>query len=217
MSERQGDKETRRQGEGETSRAGAIRQANPNDKHSQPPTDAHTSISLSPCLPVSLSIPRKITLQEWHEQYRALKSHGLQEPSYGGALDRHVSEGGDYRLTRLAFDNSPAALRLWNFLLTEEDRLRAAARAGKKIVGAMKDLGTVPVLAYSLPNTIAFYPDGAWWIPCVMEMTSRDLHIADSLGIDESFCPVRAMLGAFVTGEHFPMPDLRLLQLPGDE
>ena len=26
--------------------------------------------------------------------------------------------------------------------------------------------------------------------------------------MDESFCPVRAMLGAFLTGAHFPIPDL---------
>jgi benzoyl-CoA reductase/2-hydroxyglutaryl-CoA dehydratase subunit BcrC/BadD/HgdB len=41
-----------------------------------------------------------------------------------------------------------------------------------------------------------------------MELSSRDLEIADSLGIDESFCPVRAMLGAFLTEAHFPIPDL---------
>ncbi len=29
----------------------------------------------------------------------------------------------------------------------------------------MKDLGTVPVMAYALPNLVAFYPDGAWWMP----------------------------------------------------
>jgi len=72
----------------------------------------------------------------------------------------------------------------------------------------MKDLGTVPLLAYALPNVVAFYPDGAWWIPCVMEMNAGLLSIADSLGVDESFCPVRAMLGAFVTEGHFPIPDL---------
>jgi benzoyl-CoA reductase/2-hydroxyglutaryl-CoA dehydratase subunit BcrC/BadD/HgdB len=71
----------------------------------------------------------------------------------------------------------------------------------------MKDLGTVPVMAYSFENLVAFYPDGAWWIPCVMELSAGLLSIADSLGIDESFCPVRAMLGAFVTGAHFPLPD----------
>jgi len=40
-----------------------------------------------------------------------------------------------------------------------------------------------------------------------MELSAGLLSIADSLGIDESFCPVRAMLGAFVTGAHFPLPD----------
>ena len=32
---------------------------------------------------------------------------------------------------RLRIDNSPAALRLWNFLLSEEDRLRQARAEGK--------------------------------------------------------------------------------------
>ena len=47
-------------------------------------------------------------------------------------------------------DNSAAALRLWNFLLSEEDRLHRCVAEGKKLVGTMKDLGTVPVMAYSL-------------------------------------------------------------------
>lgn len=151
--------------------------------------------------------PRQITLQEWDERYQRLQVQGLSQPSYGGPLGRHVDEG-DTRLLKLRFDNSLAALRLWNFLLTEEDRLQAAREAGKKLVGTMKDLGTVPVLAYSLDNLVAFYPDGAWWIPCVMETNSGLLQIADALGIDESFCPVRAMLGAFITQAHFPLPDL---------
>ena len=151
--------------------------------------------------------PRQITLQEWDRGYERLQAAGVSQPTYGGPLGRHVDEG-DARLLKLRFDNSPAALRLWNFLLTEEDRLRAARDNGKKLVGAMKDLGTVPVMAYSLDNLVAFYPDGAWWIPCVMEVNSGLLQIADSLGIDESFCPVRAMLGAFVTEAHFPIPDL---------
>jgi benzoyl-CoA reductase/2-hydroxyglutaryl-CoA dehydratase subunit BcrC/BadD/HgdB len=151
--------------------------------------------------------PRQITLQEWDDRYERLQAHGLPQPAYGGPLGRHVDDG-DTRLLKLRFDNSPAALRLWNFLLTEEDRLRAARDCGKKLIGTMKDLGTVPVMAYSLDNLVAFYPDGAWWIPCVMEVNSGLLQIADSLGIDESFCPVRAMLGAFVTEAHFPIPDL---------
>jgi benzoyl-CoA reductase/2-hydroxyglutaryl-CoA dehydratase subunit BcrC/BadD/HgdB len=152
-------------------------------------------------------IPKRITLQEWDLRYEQLVTAGIYQPDYGGPLSRHV-EDGDQRLLKLRYDNSAAALRLWNFLLTEEDRLHDAHKAGKKIVGTMKDLGTVPVMAYCFENIVAFYPDGAWWIPCVMELGAGLLEVADSLGIDESFCPVRAMLGAFITGAHFPIPDL---------
>ncbi|MBN1362800.1 MAG: 2-hydroxyacyl-CoA dehydratase [Sedimentisphaerales bacterium] len=151
--------------------------------------------------------PRQLTLEEWDRRYEQLDQAGLIQPRYGGRLSRHLHDG-DYRLAKLRYDNSPAALRLWNFLLTEEDRLREARECGKRVVGTMKDLGTVPVIAYSFSNLVAFYPDGAWWIPCVMELSAGLLEIADSLGIDESFCPVRAMLGAFVTRCHFPVPDL---------
>jgi benzoyl-CoA reductase/2-hydroxyglutaryl-CoA dehydratase subunit BcrC/BadD/HgdB len=152
-------------------------------------------------------IPKRITLEEWDLRYEQLEKAGTYQPDYGGPLSRHV-EDGDRRLLKLRYDNSAAALRLWNFLLTEEDRLYEARAAGRKIVGTMKDLGTVPVMAYCFDNVVAFYPDGAWWIPCVMELGAGLLQIADSLGIDESFCPVRAMLGAFVTGAHFPIPDM---------
>ncbi len=151
--------------------------------------------------------PGQLTLDKWDAHYRRLLDEGLREPSYGGPLSRHVNDG-DLRLRNLRFDNSPAALRLWNFLLTEDDRLHEARARGRLLVGAMKDLGTVPVLAFSFPNVTAFYPDGAWWTPCVMEMSDSLFAIADSHGIHESFCPVRAMIGAFVNGEHFPIPDL---------
>ena len=84
----------------------------------------------------------------------------------------------------------------------------AAWPKARKLVGTMKDLGTVPVMAYSLSNLVAFYPDGAWWLPCLLEGGDGLLEIADSLGIDDSFCPVRAMLGAFVGGDRFPIPGL---------
>ena len=153
--------------------------------------------------------PEQITLGQWDRRYERLRAAGLTEPAYGGPIGRHVADG-DTRLRKLLYDNSPAALRLWNFLLTEEDRLFEAQRAGGKIVAAMKDLGTVPVMAYSLAEVTAFYPDGAWWIPCIMEHSAGLLAAADALGIDESFCPVRAMLGAFESDAHFPRPDLRI-------
>jgi len=152
--------------------------------------------------------PRKLSLDEWDERYDRLREAGLKEPFYGGALRRHVAEARDYRLQNLRFDNSPAALRLWNFLLTENQRLREARARGEKLVGTMKDLGTVPVMAYALPGVRAFYPDGSWWTPCLMECSDRLLQQAETAGIDASFCPVRAMLPAFLNDEHFPRPDL---------
>lgn len=150
----------------------------------------------------------KLTLSEWDHRYAELVSAGLREPDYGGPLSRHLVAEGDLRLRQLRFDDSPAALRLWNFLLTENQRLRQARARGEKLVGAMKDLGTVPVMAYSLAGVRAFYPDGAWWTPCLMECSDGLLRQAEALGIDASFCPVRAMLPAFQNGEHFPPPDL---------
>jgi benzoyl-CoA reductase/2-hydroxyglutaryl-CoA dehydratase subunit BcrC/BadD/HgdB len=151
--------------------------------------------------------PRRITLAEWDARYAELRAAGMSEPDYGGPLRRHVDDG-DVRLLKLRMDNSAASLRLWNFLLSEEDRLRRSAAEGKKLVGTMKDLGTVPVMAYSFDNLIAFYPDGAWWLPCILGGSAGLLEIADSVGIDDSFCPVRAMIGAFVSRSRFPIPGL---------
>ncbi len=123
-------------------------------------------------------------------------------------MSRHLALEGNLRLRQLRFDNSPAALRLWNFLLTENQRLAEARAAGERLVGTMKDLGTVPVMVYALPGLRAFYPDGAWWTPCLMECSDGLLRQAEAAGIDASFCPVRAMLPAFQNQEHFPRPDL---------
>lgn len=152
--------------------------------------------------------PRQLGLEELAQRHAELVRRGLREPWYGGPLTRHVEREGDLRLRHLRFDNSAAALRLWNFLLTENQRLREARAQGAKLVGTMKDLGTVPVMAYALPHVRAFYPDGAWWTPCLMECSDRLLDQAEALGIDATFCPVRAMLGAFQNEEHFPRPDL---------
>ena len=155
-----------------------------------------------------MEAPRSLSFDEWDARYEALIRQGMQEPWYGGPLRRHLEAGGDTRLRALRFDDSAAALRLWNFLLTEEDRLREARSAGRKLVGAMKDLGTVPVLASAFPGLTTFYIDGAWWIPCLMGAGVGALREADRLGVCDAFCPVRAVLGAFITGEHFPIPDL---------
>jgi hypothetical protein len=149
-----------------------------------------------------------LSLADWDARYAELQSQGVKEPGYGGPLSRHIVLSRDLRLRHLLFDDSAAALRLWNFLLTENDRLTQARAHGDKLVGVMKDLGTVPVIAYSFAGVRAFYPDGTWWTPCLMESTDALLQQAEALGIDASFCPVRAMLAAFENREHFPLPDM---------
>jgi len=154
------------------------------------------------------TVPQQISLEEWDARYTELQQAGLHEPEYGGPLSRHVECEGDLRLRQLRFDNSAAALRLWNFLLTENERLHKARAQGDLLVGTMKDLGTVPAMVYSLPGVRAFYPDGTWWTPCLMSCTDRLLEQAEALGIEALSCPVRAMLAAFENQEHFPIPDL---------
>lgn len=149
----------------------------------------------------------KLTLAQWDRRYTELLAAGLKEPWYGGPLRRH-QEAGDTRLDHLRFHDSAAALRLWNFLLTEEQRLQEHRKAGHLIVGTLKDLGTVPIMVYALPNAVAFYPDGAWWLPCVQQLGGGQLAAADRLGAGERLCPVRALLGSLELGTDFPEPDL---------
>ncbi len=160
----------------------------------------------------------KINFEAWNAEFRRISAE-IKEPSLRpgesgpttpalGTPRCFVELEGDLRLKNLHFDNSPAALRLWSFLLSENDRLDAARRAGKKIIGTLKDLGTVPVIVYSSSRAVAFYPDGAWWIPCLMEMSEGLLRIADAAGFGDEVCPVRAALAAFINRAHFPMPDL---------
>jgi len=127
--------------------------------------------------------------------------------AYQGSMQRHAT-GGDLRLLHLAFHLSPATHDLWNFLMTEEERLKDLRRSGMAIIGALKDLGTIPVLVNAYQNAVAFYPDGAWWLPCFKEQRTNLLPVAEALGAGEGLCPVRAMLAAFELGCHFPIPDL---------
>ena len=69
----------------------------------------------------------------------------------------------------------------------------------------MKDLGTVPVMAYSLDDTVAFYADGAWWLPCLMENRTGMLELADQLGIDELVLPRAGDAGGLREQGPFPL------------
>jgi len=140
--------------------------------------------------------------------FDSLRSSQKNLSWYIRPLGEYLRNDNDLILQEIDFDNSWASIWLWNFLLSENERLRSARNKGEKIIGCMKDLGTIPVMAYSLENVRAFYPDGTWWTPCVMKLSDGLFFVSTTQGCDISFCPVRAMLGAFINEEHFPIPDL---------
>ncbi len=111
---------------------------------------------------------------------------------------------------RLRMDNSAAALRLWNFLLTEEDRLHRARGRGqadrRHDEGPGHRAGDGLLAARTL---VAFYPDGAWWIPCVMEQQRRACwQIADRWASTIRSARCARCSGRSSTEQHFPLPDL---------
>ncbi|MBI5777885.1 MAG: 2-hydroxyacyl-CoA dehydratase [Planctomycetes bacterium] len=146
-------------------------------------------------------------MRKWDVLYNSIPQSFIRQHKYVSKISAHF-RAGDKRLAHLRFDNSLASLRLWSFLLSEEERLERWRRAGRKLFGVMKDLGTIPVLIAATDKAIGFYPDGAWWTPCMMELSDRLFKIADEHGIGDDACPVRATFAAFVNQEHFPIPDL---------
>lgn len=161
--------------------------------------------------------PARISATDWHSRMSGIpdrfreECRSLRNLIPGGVeylfSQYEYSCRGDLLLRRLKFDSSLEALRLWAFLFSEKDRLFLAKEKGWKIVAAMKDLGQVPVLTYGFPETLTFYADELWWAPCFSEETHL-LDEAAKLGAGEELCFVRAALGAMVTLDYFPPPDL---------
>jgi benzoyl-CoA reductase/2-hydroxyglutaryl-CoA dehydratase subunit BcrC/BadD/HgdB len=160
---------------------------------------------------------RRLTVMEWEERMPEVPDSYKDQCTFlrslvpGGVKylfsPYEYSCRGDVLLRRLKFDSSLSALRLWAFIFSEKDRLFLAKEKGWKIFAAMKDLGPVPVLAYAVPDSLTFYADELWWAPCFAE-ESHLLDEAAKLGAGEELCFVRAALGAMVTLDYFPPPDL---------
>lgn len=161
--------------------------------------------------------PSKITLREWSRQFREIDDDTIHEYRYYGNSDwgLYLSPPATFmvygarELARLKFDSSLAALRLWGFTFNESERLFRARQSGKKVIATMGDLGTVPVIAASFPDCVAFYPECTWWTPFFNESTVL-LDKASELGIPEASCFVRATLAAFFKNAYFPKPDMIL-------
>ncbi len=160
---------------------------------------------------------RRLPVMEWEERMPYVPEEYREQCTFlrslvpGGVKylfsPYEYSCRGDALLRRLKFDSSLSALRLWAFIFSEKDRLFLAKEKGWKIFAAMKDLGPVPVLSYAVPESLTFYADELWWAPCFAEEPHL-LDEASKLGAGEDLCYVRAALGAMVTLDYFPKPDL---------
>ena len=177
-------------------------------------------ISDSPLQLDSISKPAQIDFAAWHERFKLIPDELVERTRYYRHLpdaewsqylfppSTHIPYG-NRLLRKLKFDNSPASLRLWGFVMSEGERIYRARQAGMKVIAVMGDLGAITPLVYSFPDTIAFYPDCLWWTPFLME--SRVLFDeAARYGLGEDCCFVRAALGGFSRRAYFPQPDLSI-------
>ncbi|UCD19401.1 MAG: 2-hydroxyacyl-CoA dehydratase [candidate division WOR-3 bacterium] len=159
--------------------------------------------------------PEKISLREWSRQFRMVGDSEIRQFKYYNNDEWGIYLSppatfmvyGSRQLKKLKFDNSLAALRLWGFTFNESERLFRARQSGKRIIAAMGDLGTVPVIALAFPDCIPFYPDCTWWTPFFNESTVL-LDKASELGTPEASCFVRSTLAAFHKMAYFPKPDI---------
>ena len=164
------------------------------------------------------NIPEQIGYREWHHLFKQIPDEAVESTRYYRQFPHaewsqylfppstHAVYG-NRLLRKLKFDNSPAALRLWGYVLSEGERIYRARQAGLKIAAVMGDLGAVTPLIYSFPDTVAFYPDCLWWTPFLME--SKVLFEEAALyGLGEDCCFVRAALGGFSKRAYFPKPDI---------
>jgi len=164
--------------------------------------------------------PMQIDYIDWHRIFKSIPDKDIADTRYY----RHLQDVewsqylfppsshliyGNRLLRKLKFDNSRASLRLWGYVLSENERLYRARQAGMKIVAVMGDLGAVTPLIYSFKNVTAFYPDCLWWTPFLMESPVLFDEAMD-LGIGEESCFVRAAVGAFSKRAYFPKPDISI-------
>lgn len=165
-------------------------------------------------------LPRRITFDEWGEQFTRIPDELIQEyhyyrPATGVPYPwstylfppQSFAIYGSRHLRRLKFDNSLAALRLWGFVMNETERLFRARQIGRQVIATLGDLGGTPPLVLAAGNTVPFYPDCTWWVPFMNESTVL-FEAAARLGIGEAACYSRAALGAFLKGAYFPEPQL---------
>jgi benzoyl-CoA reductase/2-hydroxyglutaryl-CoA dehydratase subunit BcrC/BadD/HgdB len=161
-------------------------------------------------------MPKGVDVRQWDAEFapQAAAARDRFVARYGRSDRRsylhppsHWAAQGDRRLSRLRYDLDPASLGLCGLVESQTERLHARARDGARVIAAMKDLSVVPVFTALAEDAVCFYADMAYMQPC----TSEDplfLKLAAERGLDDTFCDVRAVVGALVDGEYWPRPDL---------
>ncbi|MBN2490006.1 MAG: 2-hydroxyacyl-CoA dehydratase [Planctomycetes bacterium] len=161
-------------------------------------------------------MPQSVSLRQWDAAFLpwATASKGRFLARYGPTEWRsylrppsHWAAQGDRRLARLRYDLDPASLGLCALVESQTERLHARARAGARVIAAMKDLSVIPIFTALAADAVCFYADMAYMQPCTSE-DPRFLKLAAERGLDETMCDVRAVVGALVDGEYWPRPDL---------
>ena len=165
-------------------------------------------------------MPKGISSAEWDRRFAecCARQRGRYVAAGGGSYLEPPSSwaaAGDRRLERLRYDPDPAALALCSFLESQTARLRERASGGARIVACMKDLSTVPTLLAAAGDRLAcFSADMAFMQPTTSE-DPRLLDLAAERGLGESFCDVRAAVGALAAGDYWPRPDLCVAAVGG--
>ena len=161
-------------------------------------------------------MPDGLTLAAWDAEFEARcgETRDSYRARYGRVEQRtylhppsHWAAQGDRRLARLRYDPDPASLGLCSLIESQTERLHARAADGARVVAAMKDLSVLPVFLAGLDDVVCFYADMAYMQPCTSE-DARFLTLATERGFDDTFCDVRAVVGALADGEYWPRPDL---------
>jgi hypothetical protein len=161
------------------------------------------------------TIPKKISLEAWSRQFENIPIEVIKRFRYydNDEWGIYLSPPATFmvygarELKRLKFDNSFESLRMWGFVFNETERLFRAKQINKKVIATMGDLGTIPVLVFSFPDCVPFYPECLWWTPFFKESTEL-LDTASRLGLPEATCFSRVVVSAFYKRSYFPKPDL---------
>ncbi|NQU02889.1 MAG: 2-hydroxyacyl-CoA dehydratase [Syntrophaceae bacterium] len=159
--------------------------------------------------------PKRATLKELHGIFKRIPKELLHDYRYfrGDGDFPYMSSLAMYlgcgmkTMGDLKFDNSLAALRLWNFMMYERERQFKARQRGRKIFATIQDFGALAPIIMAGRNTLIY--DFSWpvWDPFFTKNLEL-FNLADRYGLDENYCAIRVMVPAMMKQAYAPTPDI---------